>query len=274
VTALCNGASLSHFDVATQAARIALWHHLWTKNRYAGIRAQIATTEIDQLTALFDNYDWFCDAGWNIQSNGYEVRTAGNLARSFLERTGHFATIQTIGNIPKLKKIVAVARRFKRYFDENPNRTALDFVTHGLSSDDIWAIHDQLMEIGYTADLTALHFMMDVGFQTIKPDFVVSRLFLDWGWLHFAVPSLPPDVARDDLRGKGHYGTKYLYTKPALYKPIINLAREIVSGTNVDVLTSDIGWATSNPIREFDIFIVKAGQLPEPEYGIERRLYP
>ena len=114
--------------------------------------------------------------------------------------------------------------------------------------------------------------MMDVGFQVIKPDLVVSRLFLDWGWLHFAIPSLPADMAREDLLGEGHYGTKFLYTKAALYKPIINLVREIVRGINVDVLASDIGWATSNPIREFDIFIVKAGQLPEREYGTERRL--
>jgi hypothetical protein len=273
VTTLCNRANLAHWN-ATPAARLALWNHLWTKNRYAGIRAQIATTEIAQLTPLFDDYSWFCEAGWDIESKGHTVQAAGVLARSFLERTGQFAAIQTIGNVPKLKKIVTVARSFKRYFDEHPDAAAIDFVTRGLRSDDIWALHDQLMETGYTADLTALHFMMDAGFQVIKPDIVISRLFLDWGWLHYAIPLLPADVTRADLAGQGNYGTRYLYTKPILYKPVINLAREIVRELEVGALIADIGWATTNPIREFDIFLVKAGQLPEREFGIERRLYP
>lgn len=274
VEAVCNRANLSHWSAATNEARHALWNHLWTKNRYAGIRAQIATNEIAQLTALFDNYSWFCEPGWNIESKGHTVQSAGVLARSFLERTGQFANIQTVGNIPKLQKIVSVARRFKRYFDDYPNAAAIDFVTRSLRSDDTWAVHDQLMESGYTADLTALHFMMDTGFQVIKPDVVISRLFLDWGWLHHAIPSLPDDVTRADLLGKGEFGTRYLYTKPTIYKPVINLARTIVQGVEAGDLTADIGWVTTNPIREFDIFVVKAGQLPEKEYGIERRLYP
>ena len=273
VEAVCNRANLSHWSAATSDARHALWNHLWTKNRYAGIRAQIATTEITQLTPLFDNYSWFCDPGWDIESKGHTVQSAGAFARSFLERTGQFANIQTIGNVPKLKKIVCVARRFKRYFDEHPNAVAIEFVTRTLRSDDTWAVHDQLMELGYTADLTALHFMMDVGFQVIKPDIVISRLFLDWGWLHHAIPLLPANVTRADLGGTGGYGARYFYTKPTIYKPVINLARKIVREIDAQDLIADIGWATTNPIREFDIFVVKAGQLPEKEFGIERRLY-
>jgi len=273
VEAVCNQANLSHWTAATADARSALWHHLWTKNRYAGIRAQIATTEINQLTPLFDDYSWFCDPGWDMESKGHTVQSAGVFTRSFFERTGHFTGIQTIGNVPKLKKIVTVARRFKHFFDEHPNAAAIDFVTRGLRSDDTWALHEQLMGVGYTANLTALHFMMDVGFQVIKPDIVISRLFLDWGWLHHAIPQLPANVTRADLDGNGGYGTRYLYTKPRLYKPVINLAREIVRGIEPQDLIADIGWATTNPIREFDIFIVKAGQLPEREFGIERRLY-
>jgi hypothetical protein len=273
VETVCNRANLAHWSAATDDARRALWNHLWTKNRYAGIRAQIATTEITQLTPLFDDYNWFCDPGWDIESKGHTIHSAGSLARNFLERTGPFATIQTIGNIPKLKKIVAVARHFKRFFDEHPNAAAIDFVTRNLKPDDTWAVHDQLMEAGYTADLTALHFMMDVGFQVIKPDIVISRLFLDWGWLHYALPALPADITRADLSGKGNYSTRYLYTKPIIYKPVINLAREIVRGIERQELVADIGWATINPIREFDIFVVKSGQLPEIKFGIERRLY-
>ena len=165
-------------------------------------------------------------------------------------------------------------RSFKRYFDEHPNAPALDFVTQNLSQDDTWAVHDQLLAGGYKADLTALHFMMDAGFQVIKPDLVISRLFLDWGWLHQAISSIPADLKREDLEGKGKYASRFLYTKPIIYKPIINLAQDIVQGINENERVADIGWATTNPIREFDIFVVKAGQLPEKEFGIERRLYP
>lgn len=273
IDVICNGANLLHWNDTTIDSRHALWNHLWTKNRYAGIRAQLATDEIQQLKPLFDNYSWFCDPGWDIESNGYVVENAGPIARSFLERTGYFKNINTVRNIPKLKKIVTVARNFKRYFDEHPNANAIEFVTRTLKTKDIWGIHDQLMKCGYTADLTALHFMMDAGFQVIKPDVVISRLFLDWGWLHYAIPELPSDVTREDLGGKGNYGSRYAYTKPSIYKPIINLAFEIVKEIEVNQLVEDIGWATANPIREFDLFVVKAGQLPESEFGIERRLY-
>lgn len=175
--------------------------------------------------------------------------------------------------MPKLKKIVTVARAFKRYFDEHPDAAAIEFVTRGMPAGNVWRVHDQLLKAGYTADLTALHFMMDAGFQVIKPDVVISRLLLEWGWLHHAIPSLPADLTRYDLQGEGKYGSRYLYTKPTMYKPVIDLARGIVSDLDVDILVADIGWATNNPMREFDIFVVKAGQLPEREFGIERRLY-
>lgn len=270
---ICNQANLLHWNAATPDARHALWNHLWTKIRYAGFKAQSATTEITQLKSLFDNYSWFCDPDWDIESKGHKVETAGILAKSFLNRAGHFKNIQNVRNVPKLKKTVKVARSFKHYFDEHPNANAIEFVTRTLPPEDTWAIHDQLMGEGYTADLTALHFMMDAGFQVIKPDVVISRLFLDWGWLHYAIPQLPTDLTREDLGGKGKYGTRYLYTNSSIYKPVINLAREIVKGIEVNKLVEDIGWATTNPIREFDLFVVKAGQLPEKNFGIERRIY-
>lgn len=274
VLALCDRANLMHYDNAMGAARRALWHHLWTKNRYAGIRAQTARTEIDDISVLFDNYAFFLDPGWNIESKGYEIQAAGPLARDFLDRTGAFAGRQTIGNVPKLKKLILVARQFNEYFEEHQNASAISFVTRDLPQDNVWDVQQQLLAIGYKGDLTALHFMMDAGFQVIKPDLVLSRLFLDWGWLRFAIPTLPADITRDDLIGRGNYGTKYLYFKPRIYRPIINLARIIVQELDTNLLEADIGWVTNNPIREFDIFLVKAGQMPEEEFGIERRLYP
>lgn len=276
VSEICDAADLARYRAGTPAARTALWHHLWSKNRYAGIRAQLATDEINDLTPQFDDYAWFIQAGWNIEAKGHEVvrgRT-GALAMDFLNRSGVFANRRTVGNVPKLRKIVAVARAYKQYFDDHTAAPATRFVTDGNAESDVWPIHARLLALGYKGDLTALHFMADTGFQVIKPDLVVSRLFLDWGWLHRAMNGLPADVERQDLLGKGRYGTRYLYTKPTVYKPIIDFARAIVSGTPPRDLASDIGWCTNNPMREFDLFVVKAGQLPERDFGIERRLYP
>lgn len=134
-------------------------------------------------------------------------------------------------------------------------------------------IHGHLMKIGYRSNLTALHFLMTIGLQVIKPDIVISKLFLDWGWLHKIIPELPQDVCFDDLRGKGKYGSRFQYTSEKMYKPAINLARQIVAITKREDLEKDIGWVTGNPIREFDVFTVKYGQKPEKDFGVERTLY-
>ena len=270
---LSNNASLDHWASNSSEAKTGLWNHLWIKNRYAGIRAQIATNEIAQIKHLFDDYSWFSDPRWDLRSKGFQVISAGEFARNFLDRTGPFTNLQTIGNVPKLKKIISIARLYDQYFSQHPQAPAIEFLNHSIELEDVWAIHAGLMDIDYKGDLTALHFMMDAGFQVIKPDVVISRLLLDWGWLRYAKPDLPNDLTRDDLLGKGKYGTRYMYMKPLIYKPIIDLAREIVSGIDPQSLIDDIGWVTSNPMREFDIFIVKSGQLPEKEFGIERRLY-
>lgn len=273
VLELSSNANLLHFSSASPEARTKLWHHLWTKNRYAGIRANTATIEIRDIEELFDNYEWFSDVDWNLESQGHQVQSAGLLARSFLNRTGQFAGKQTVGNIPKLKKIIHVARDFSTFFKSNPDSPAIDFVTRGRPLHDIWGIHRQLQNNGYKGDLTTLHFMMDVGFQVIKPDIVISRLFLDWGWLHFAAKDLPQNLTRADLVGEGSYGGRYSYTHPRIYKPIINLSRQIIAELSTEDLKNDIGWVSVNPMREFDIFVVKAGQQPEEHFGIARRLY-
>ena len=112
-----------------------------------------------------------------------------------------------------------------------------------------------------------------MGFEVIKPDIVITRLFLAWGWLHLVVPRLPPDLSADDLKGKGKYGSRFMYMKPVLYKPVIDLARAIVKATSRNDLIADIGWATDNPLREFDMFVVKYGQKPEEDFGVVRTLY-
>ena len=276
VESICSAANLDHYRAATPEARLALWRHMWTKNRYAGIRAQLATDEISDLIPFFDNYAWFANPDWNIEARGHVVNHdgTGSLSRDFLGGTGQFQNVHTVANIPKLKKSVTTARAYVQYFDNHRGAAAIQFVTDGFDETLVWPIHARLLRVGYGADLTALHFMMDAGFQVIKPDVVISRLLLDWGWLRYAAPNLPHDLTRCDLIGKGRYGSRFLYTKPVIYRPVIDLACNIVSGLVHDDLEEDIGWSTTNLIREFDLFVVKAGQLPEREFGVEQRLYP
>ena len=264
-------ANLDLYQQTSTAAQNALWRHLWTKNRYAGIRARTATTEINEIGHIFDDWAEFSQPEWDLQSHGHTVLNAGSAVHEFLDRTGRFANLQTIGNVPKLQKLIHVARDFKRFFDAY-DVPAIEFVTRGAHVTEVWPIHQGLMERGYRADLTALHFMMDIGFPVIKPEVILSRLFLSWGWLHYAAPDLPMNLTLADLESQGKYRGRYLYTHPRIYRPIIDLSREIVAGLNTDDLHNDIGWVTGNPLREFDFFLVKSGQMPEPKAGLERRL--
>jgi hypothetical protein len=274
VEKLCEDADLKKYRGTDRDTATAVWHHLWTKNRYAGISSQMATREIADIESIFDDYEIFSSEDWNIEASGPKVITCGKQVRDFLSRSGAFSDKQTIGNAQKLVKIVSLARLLIDFLkNKSADTPVLDFIRNGYSDDDVWAIHRRLIEMGYRGDLTALHFMMDLGFQVIKPDIVISKIFLTRGWLRKKVPELPNDLSLENLQGKGKYGHRFRYTSEKMYKPIIDLAREIVSRTRQKDLQEDIGWVTGNPFREFDIFLVKYGQRPEEESGIERTLY-
>ena len=275
ITKLCKESNLSNFEGNSDDKKELVWHHLWTKIRYAGIKADIASKEIADISSIFDNYENFCNRDWDIEiqwdqkTKRHVLVQGGKWIKDFLNRDGIFDGKQTVGNLVKLNKTVILARAYSGYVR---NEKPLDFVTNGSQVDSVWYIHHHLLQIGYTSDLTALHFMMDLGFQVIKPDIVISKLFLTLGWLHDEIPNLPEDITVDDLIGKGKYKSKYQYTKPIVYKSVIDLARQIIKCTNSSDLKSDIGWATNNPIREFDIFMVKFGQEPEKHWGLTKNL--
>ncbi|MDQ3332391.1 MAG: hypothetical protein M3552_17370 [Planctomycetota bacterium] len=275
VVTLCDRADLSRYNGTGEQDAARLWHMIWTRNRYAGIKAQIATKEIEDIGDAFDDYRRFSDPSWDIDSCGYRIERAGTAVHDFLNRDGYFKGRQTVGNIPKLKTIVLLARRLAVFMrDKAPDRPVLDFITGGHNVADVWAIHRHLLDIGYTADLTALHLMMDLGFQVVKPDIVLTRLLLEWGWLHQIDPDLPADLTRVDLDGKGKYRSCYQYTKPTMYRTAINVAQRVAEATSQKNLRDDLGWVTRNALRELDIFVVKAGQQPETAFGIQRTLYP
>ena len=170
---------------------------------------------------------------------------------------------------------MTVGRAFTEYFDEHPEALGLSFVTRQDESEDVWRLSRNLDAVGLSGQLIQLHLMMDLGFDCIKPDIVISRLVLSLGWLANFSDQLPADLTEADLRGKGKYRSKFHYTKSIVIKPIVDLARAFASKmrTERETLQADIGWITSNPIREFDIFMVSSGQRPDPIWGIEVQLW-
>ncbi|PHS15259.1 MAG: hypothetical protein COA78_05335 [Blastopirellula sp.] len=276
ITRVCRESNIDNYLGDSKEIRNKIWHLLWTRIRYSGIKAATASKEIQDITSIFDQYSDFTKSEWDIEieydksAKKMVLKHGGNCIHHFLNRTGQFSDKQTVGNLVKLNKTVLLARAYNAHLlkSESP----LDFVTSGANFDDVWKIHSHLQAIGYTADITALHFMMDLGLSVIKPDIVITRLFLNLGWLHDIIPELPHDLTAKDLVGKGAYRSKYDYMKPKIYKPVIDLSRKIVAATNSQELKSDLGWVTGNPGREFDIFMVKFGQEPESHWGITKNL--
>jgi hypothetical protein len=124
---------------------------------------------------------------------------------------------------------------------------------------------------------------MDLGYEVMKPDRVMARAFFQLGWLgqivelpanireeHIIPPSSDedPEKAEDEERP----GTQFHYIHPNISRPIVDLSRLIASRVREADLVRDIGWCTDNKLREFDIFMVKYGQDPEPKLGLHRKL--
>jgi hypothetical protein len=179
IVRICADANLDTVSTPDEPSRLRLWRHLWTKNRYAGIRAATASKEIEDIASIFCDYRAFASPEWDLVSKGQEalLHQSGEMIRHFMKRTGPFGGKPTVGNVPKLGKIVSVARAFATYVDEHPYALPISFATGSNNPADVWSVHNHLMGLGYTADLTALHCMMDLGFEVIKPDIVISRLF-------------------------------------------------------------------------------------------------
>jgi hypothetical protein len=277
ISDVCDRARVDRYAGAGEDAARLLWHEMWTKMRYAGIKARIASGEIASLArgaGNFDDFRMFTSPAWNISGShrgrDFEPSTTGRQALAFLTKTGVYKDRNVVANVSKLKKTVAAARALAAYVDRSPSTPVLEFLTGGRS--DPWKIFDHVERTAYGGGLTAIHLLMDLGFPFVKPDIVLSTLFLRWGWLHLGDPSLPADLKPADLRGEGALGTKFKYDQPRMFRVAILVAQQVAAAVNADDLRSDIGWCTDNTLRELDLFIVKFGQEPEPNFGVVRQL--
>lgn len=332
ITEICDEANLAIYSQPGDASQRLVWNQLWKKIRYAGFKAETATLEIASISDLFDDYEAFTTDAWVIDypkkavtnedgsekkdRNGkaifkreVDLRFTGPSARDYFKETGAFEGKFIVHNIPKLIKTRNVAIEFKRFFARNPQASGIEFVcgpSGGINPKNVWEIHRRIQQnTGYKGSITALHFMMDVGFEVVKPDRVMARAFYQLGWLHqiLDLPSRIKEtdiVPSDDVENEVEYEAeldlgddaltksagqqadtleqppkgvgRYHYLHPQIYKSIVEASRQIVSGINKADLIQDIGWATDNPLREFDIFMVKYGQDPETKFGLERNM--
>jgi hypothetical protein len=226
-----------------------LWWHVWTKIRYAGFRASYATGEICRLTAVFGNFRTLGTDNWRFDPteahHGCEVQ-------NFLGKTGRFANIRYSKLKPKLQKILVAAAKFRSFgADVRPLEALFGSGFDNGSDDAFWRAHSHLAEVvGYT---TALHIMMDIGFDCVKPDIWLVRLMCRLGWI---ADVLHPEASEDTIRKK--------YQTPDVAAAVIAAARLMVAALQKR--------GRSLSIREVDFILVKYGQNPG-EFGIVRSLH-
>jgi hypothetical protein len=103
----------------------------------------------------------------------------------------------------------------------------------------LWRVHKRLARlIGYT---TALHVLMDIGFNCVKPDIWLVRLMCRLGWIEDALPAASTDAVINKN-----------YQKPRIAVAVITSARQIAQAMHA--------WHPEAPLREFDFVMVKYGQ--------------
>ncbi len=226
-----------------------LWGHVWKKTRYAGFKAAYVGLEIPRLTPFFEDFRVLTGPEWRFDRDGI---AHGEAVRDFLCKTGRFAAISYNKRAPKLQKILAAAKLFQAFKPGVQPLAALFGDDYAKPGDDaFWRAHTRLAELlGYT---TALHVMMDIGFNCVKPDIWLVRLMCRLGWIEDALSADSPETV-----------IKQNYQKPRIAEAVIPCARRIAEAIHA--------WHPEAPLREFDFVMVKYGQKPG-EYGIVRSLH-
>jgi hypothetical protein len=226
-----------------------LWRQVWTKIRYAGFKAEYVGFEIPRLTPFFNDFRQLAGPAWHFDPHGIGH---GEAVQEFLDRTGRFTGISYSRLAPKLRKILTAAIAFQAFPPSAPALAALlgdDWAEPG--DEALRRAHHRLAKlVGYT---TALHVMMDIGFNCVKPDIWLVRLMCRLGWIEDALSAASAETV-----------IKKNYQKPRIAEAVITRARQITKEMHA--------WHPEAPLREFDFVMVKYGQKPG-EYGITRSLH-
>jgi len=230
-----------------------LWGHVWQKIRYAGFKAEYVNREISHLTPFFSDFRVLTGPEWLFDPKKI---AHGKYVREFLEKNGRFDGVRYSKLAPKLRKILTCAALFQTFPPGVQPLACLLGDNYADRSDEaLWRTHTRLAElVGYT---TALHVMMDIGFDCVKPDIWLVRLMCRLGWIEDALPAASTDAF-----------VRKNYQQPRVAVAVINCARQIAREMHP--------WHPEAPLREFDIVMVTYGQKVtrgQTNDGITRSLH-
>jgi hypothetical protein len=238
-----------------------LWWQVWRMIRYAGFRAAFVTGEIGPLTPFFKDFRALTGPEWRFDPTGIGLKldaqrqlAHGEAVREFLNRTGRFAGISYNYNRSprKLHTILKAAAAFQAFPPGAQALAALFGDDYDKPGDGAFCLaHERLAKlVGFT---TALHVMMDIGFNCVKPDIWLVRLMCRLGWIEDTLPAASTETVIEKN-----------YQKPRIAVAVIKCARRIAEAMHA--------WHPEAPLREFDFVMVKYGQKPG-ECGIVRSLH-
>lgn len=265
----------------------AMWQAIWPRIVYAGTRAGKASSEINSMRELvpwfrdlqnfhpeeykFDDGEWAqwkkMDANMRPEPQGHFFKTTPKVWKLLTKDRQTFPDLRFSAWDTKVKKYIAVSNLLWPDL-ARPGMNSLHRYTGGLTFTaehktgiDWVKERQELAKVQQRFEsslgkLTALHTMMDIGLKTIKPDRVMTRLFSELGWLI----TLPQGTSRQEL--------EKVYLREAVVEEM-TVRADVLAKALVDAgLLVERGQAH----RLLDIWFVKYGQEPEPDYGITLNL--
>jgi hypothetical protein len=247
----------------------------WKHHRWAGIKAQTGSRDvaIHKELGFFNNYESLSSNAWDFPDKieWGNLQGWGTEAQAYLSKQKSSSIGKYVANPHKLKKTIKVARELQKAIKLYGET---DFL-RGLLSEDFYEAKDKILRSGDSnfaldyikswvcnlnkiaggnSSITYLHLLMDLQFQTIKPDIVVTDIFYRLGWISDVIPD--QNLIRKDI-GK-------IYDKPKTYWKVIQVGIELARQHSPII--------AQNSVREVDFFTVKYGQEPEPAVGVVRNL--
>ncbi|PTW86012.1 hypothetical protein DBL07_24220 [Achromobacter mucicolens] len=200
---------------------------------------------------------------WNPAAHFANAKTTPEVWKLLTKDDTEYPNLKFSSNVVKVKRFLAVADFLHRHRASGKLRPLEHYTggrtlsRHHLTGEEWVQERKALDEVRkrfktQLGSLTALHTMMDLGLNTIKPDRVMTYLFSQLGWLQ----TLPATLRKDDAMA--------VYLRN-------NVTQEMTIRADVFAASLDkAGYKQAH--RLFDIWFVKYGQEPEEFFGITTNL--
>lgn len=200
---------------------------------------------------------------WNPAAHFSSAKTTPEVWKLLTKDDAEYPNLKFSSNVAKMKRFLAVADFLHRHRASGKTRPLEHYTggrtlsRHHLTGEEWVQERKALDEVrkrfkAQLGSLTALHTMMDLGLNTIKPDRVMAYLFSQLGWLQ----TLPATLSKEDAMAA------YMYD---------DVTQEMT--IRADVLAASLDKAGYKQAhRLLDIWFVKYGQEPEEFFGITTNL--